>query len=306
MKAINQDNGKHWHAYNGDCVEIVGALPDACVGLSVFSPPFASLYTYSNNERDMGNCANHEEFFAHFGFLVRELFRTTKPGRCCSVHCMDLPTSKTRDGYIGISDFSGDVIRSFQREGWIYASKATIWKDPVTAMQRTKALGLLHKQIVKDSCMSRQGIPDYLVTFRKPGDNPEPVAGELDYFAGDKSTFTSVGRLSIDIWQRYASPVWTDINQSNTLEFRMAREEKDERHVCPLQLDVIERAVQLWSNPGDVVLSPFMGIGSEGHVALERDRKFIGVELKASYYARAVEVLELTEKEKQSEFLLND
>jgi hypothetical protein len=264
----------------------VPGLPDESVGFSIFSPPFASLYTYSNSERDMGNCRTHAEFFDHFGFLVSELLRVTKPGRNCSVHCMNLPTSKTRDGFIGISDFRGEIIRCFQSRGWIYHSEVCIWKDPVISMQRTKALGLLHKQIVKDSCMSRQGIPDYLCTFRKPGENPDPVTGELTRWVGDDS-FKSAGRMSIDLWQRYASPIWMDINPSRTLQKESAREEKDERHICPLQLDVIERAMMLWSKEGDVVLSPFMGIGSEGYVAVQNDRKFIGVELKPSYFRQA-------------------
>jgi hypothetical protein len=304
INVINQEQGNNWTAYNGDCCEVVNELPDSCVHFSVFSPPFASLYVYSDSERDMGNCKTHEEFFAHFAFLVSQILRVTKPGRLCSVHCMNLPTSKVRDGEIGIRDFRGEIIRCFESFGWIYHSEVCIWKDPVVAMQRTKALGLLHKQLVKDSCMSRQGIPDYVCTFRKPGQNPEPVAGELDYFCGDKSTFQSDGRMSIDVWQRYASPVWMDINQTRTLQYQTAREQNDERHICPLQLDVIERCVQLWSNPGDVVLSPFMGIGSEGHVAVKMGRKFVGVELKPSYFRIAVENLRAVEAEKQSEMLI--
>ena len=301
---IDQTCGKGFAAYNGDSCEVIKGIPSESVHFSVFSPPFASLYTYSDSERDMGNCKTHDEFFKHFDFLVEDLFRITKPGRLCSVHCMNLLTSKVRDGEIGITDFRGDIIRCFARAGWIYHSEVCIWKDPVVAMQRTKALGLLHKQLVKDSCMSRQGIPDYVCTFRKPGENPEPVAGELDYFTGDPRTFQSNGRLSIDIWQRYASPVWMDINQTRTLQYQTAREQNDERHICPLQLDVIERCIQLWSNPNDVVLSPFMGIGSEGHVALKAGRKFIGIELKPSYYKVAVQNLRAAESEKQAEMLI--
>jgi hypothetical protein len=286
MKCINEKHGPSWAAYHGDCVEVMPAIPDNSIGFSVYSPPFASLYTYSNSERDMGNCRSNDEFFANYGFLIREIFRTTKPGRLSSVHCMNLPTSKTRHGYIGIEDFRGDIIRAHEKEGWIYHSEVCIWKDPVTAMQRTKALGLLHKQIVKDSSMSRQGIPDYVCTFRKPGDNPDPVAGELDRWVGDDS-FRNEGRLSIDLWQRYASPVWMDINPSRTLQKESAREEKDERHICPLQLDVIERCMMLWSNKSDVVLSPFMGIGSEGFVAVQMGRRFVGIELKESYWKQA-------------------
>lgn len=274
-------------------------LPDNSIDYSIFSPPFSSLYTYSASDRDMGNSADDATFFAHFGFLIEQLFRVIKPGRLVSFHCMNLPTSKTRDGYIGIKDFRGMLIRAFEKKGWIYHSEVCIWKDPVTAMQRTKAIGLLHKQIKKDSCMSRQGIPDYLVTMRKLGDNAEPVAGEFDEYFGDGTT---VGlpqgvatRYSIEVWQRYASPVWMDINPSDTLQYRSVRAEADERHICPLQLQVIERGLALWSNPGDVVLSPFMGIGSEGYVSIQHGRKFVGFELKESYYAQACANLKIAE-----------
>lgn len=287
MKCINQKSGDSWHAYHGDCVEVIQSIPDNSVGFSVYSPPFASLYTYSNSERDMGNCKDNAEFMDHYKFLISEKLRVTKPGRLTSVHCMNLPTSKARHGFIGIEDFRGQIIKAHQDAGWIYHSEVCIWKDPVTAMQRTKALGLLHKQIVKDSCMSRQGIPDFVCTFRKPGENSDPVAGEIETWAGDDS-FKSDGRLSIDLWQRYASPVWMDINPSRTLQRKSARDEKDERHICPLQLDVIERCLLLWSKQSDVVLSPFMGIGSEGYVSLQLGRKFVGVELKDSYFKQAV------------------
>jgi len=287
-ECLNQEIHEQFTVMHGDCCELVKSLPDDSVGFTVFSPPFASLYTYSDSERDMGNCSSDEEFWQHFNFLIPELLRSTKPGRNCSVHCMNLPTTKQHSGYIGIRDFRGDVIRAFESAGWIYHSEVCIWKDPVTAMQRTKALGLLHKQLCKDSCMSRQGIPDYVCTFRKPGENPDPVHGELDYFAGDTETFRSEGRLSIDVWQRYASPVWTDINPSRTLQYRLARDNDDERHICPLQLDVIERCMQLWSNPNDIVLSPFAGIGSELYTAIKMGRKAVGFELKDSYYPIAV------------------
>jgi len=215
---------------------------------------------------------------------------------------MSLPTSKTHNGYIGLKDFRGDLIRSFEAEGFIYHSEVCIWKDPVTAMQRTKAIGLLHKQLVKDSAMSRQGVPDYLVTMRKPGINTSPVHGELDHYEGTDD-FQSNGRLSIDIWQRYASPVWMDINPSDTLQGRSAREEKDERHICPLQLQVIHRALQLWTNPGDLVLSPFAGIGSEGYESIRLGRKFIGIELKPSYYEQAVRNLRGIEGQVENEML---
>lgn len=290
MKCINQKSGDSWHAYHGDCVDVIQSIPDNSVGFSVYSPPFASLYTYSNSERDMGNCKDNAEFMDHYKFLISEKLRVTKQGRLTSVHCMNLPTSKARHGFIGIEDFRGQIIKAHQDAGWIYHSEVCIWKDPVTAMQRTKALGLLHKQIVKDSCMSRQGIPDFVCTFRKPGENADPVSGELATWAGDDS-FKSEGRLSIDLWQRYASPVWMDINPSRTLQRKSARDEKDERHICPLQLDVIERCLLLWSKQSDVVLSPFMGIGSEGYVSLQLGRKFVGVELKDSYFNQAVKNL---------------
>lgn len=286
-------HGEGWSAYQGDCVEGVSRLDSNSVHYSIFSPPFASLYTYSNSDRDMGNSRTHEDFSTHFRFLVRELHRVLMPGRLVSFHCMNLPLSKTRDGVIGLRDFRGELIRAFEAEGFVFHSEVCIWKDPVTAMQRTKALGLLHKQVVKDSAMSRQGVPDYLVTMRKRGDNPEPVAGKLDDFRGEHGPVMTADttRNSINIWQRYASPVWMDINPSDTLQFRTARDNDDERHICPLQLDVIRRGIQLWSNPGDVILSPFMGIGSEGYVALELGRAFIGFELKASYYECAVKNL---------------
>lgn len=266
--------GDGWTMHLGDCVQVIRALPAASIDYSIFSPPFASLYTYSNSARDMGNCRDHEEFRQHFGFLVAELARVLKPGRLLSFHCMNLPTLKVRDGVIGIQDFRGDLIRTFQSAGFIFHSEVVIWKDPVTAMQRTKALGLLYKQLKKDSAMSRQGIPDYLVTMRVPGANVEPVT-------------KSPNEFPVSLWQRYASPVWMDINPSDTLQRESVREERDERHIAPLQLEVIRRAVRLWTNPGDLVLSPFAGIGSEGVVSLQEGRYFVGVELKASYWRQA-------------------
>lgn len=298
--AINQESGENWHLYHGDCCEVLKLLPDESMDFSVFSPPFASLYVYSDSERDMGNNDSDESFFTHFRFLVDLLLEKIKPGRLVSVHCMNLPSTISHQGYIGIRDFRGDIIRTFVESGFYYHSEVCIWKDPVVAMQRTKALGLLHKQVKKDSAMSRQGIPDYVCTFRKPGKNESPVAGEFKYFAGDVDEFNKrekPGNLSIDIWQRYASPVWMDIKQSNTLNSRMGRESNDERHVCPLQLDVIERCLQLWSNPGDVVLSPFAGIGSEGVASLRAGRKFVGVELKESYFDAAKGFLKSEETE---------
>jgi DNA modification methylase len=274
MKILNQKITDKFSLYQGDCCEVIKGIPDSSIHFSVFSPPFASLYVYSNSERDMGNCKTHSEFYDHFRYLVGELLRVTIPGRLLSFHCMNLPTSKQTDGIIGIRDFRGELIRMFTDAGWIYHSEVCIWKDPVVAMQRTKALGLLHKQIKKDSCMSRQGIPDYLVTMRKPGDNPERVTHTNETF-------------SVKLWQQYASPIWMDINPSDTLQRISARDEKDEKHICPLQLEVIHRALKLWTNPNDIVLSPFAGIGSEGYAAIEQGRRFVGIELKDSYYAQA-------------------
>jgi DNA modification methylase len=266
--------GENWTLHLGDCVDVIGEMPNDSIGFTIFSPPFASLYTYSNSDFDMGNVKDDNEFYKQFAFLVDELFRVTKPGRLLSFHCMNLPTSKQNNGYIGIRDFRGELIRLFESKGWIFHSEVCIWKDPVTAMQRTKALGLLHKTIRKDSAMSRQGIPDYLVTMRKPGENDTPISHTHETFP-------------VSLWQRYASPVWMDINASRTLQHRSARESDDERHICPLQLDVIERAMELWSAPGDLVLSPFTGIGSEGYVALQMGRRFVGSELKPSYWELA-------------------
>jgi superfamily II DNA or RNA helicase len=298
-----KDEGKNWISYLGDSCETIKNISDESVGYSIFSPPFASLYTYSASDRDMGNSKNESEFMEHFRFLVSEIYRVIQQGRLVSFHCMNLPTSKVRDGYIGIHDFRGELIRIFEAVGFIFHSEVCIWKDPVVAMQRTKALGLLHKQIVKDSCMSRQGIPDYLVTMRKPGVNQNPVAGEFDTWVGDDS-FRSDGRLSIDIWQRYASPVWMDINPSRTLQKDSDRDEKDERHVCPLQLDVIERGLTMWSKEGDTVLTPFGGIGSEGYCAVKMGRKAILCELKEEYYKQLVANMQEAEKQANEVFLI--
>jgi len=296
---IDQHITDDFALYRGDCVDVIKGIPSDSIHYSVFSPPFASLYTYSASPRDMGNCPDHADFGDHMAHLIPELFRATMPGRLLSFHCMLLPTTKARDGFIGITDFRGQLIRAFQDAGWIFHSEVVIWKDPVTAMQRTKALGLLHKQIKKDSCLSRQGIPDYVITMRKPGVNPEPVAGRLTEFAGEgyPETGEETDSRSIEIWQRYASPVWSDINQSDTLQKASAREHKDERHICPLQLEVIRRCLQLWSNRGDTVLSPFAGIGSEGYESVRMGRRFVGIELKASYYGQACKNLDSALKE---------
>ena len=290
MRVIDQASGDAWALYHADTVDVARGMPDRSVDMAVFSPPFASLYTYSASARDMGNVRSDDEFFEHFGFLIDEMARVMRPGRLVAIHCMQIPTSKERDGYIGLRDFRGDIIRAYQRRGFVYHSEVCIWKDPVTAMQRTKALGLLHKTIRKDSAMSRQGIADYLVIMRTPGANETPIAHTADGFP-------------VERWQRYASPVWatlgpaddegfatclgrTDpandasaIDMSDTLQYMSAREHDDERHICPLQLEVTRRALRLWSNPGDVVWSPFAGIGSEGHVAILEGRRFVGAEL---------------------------
>ncbi|CAN7449229.1 DNA methyltransferase [Acidovorax sp. LjRoot66] len=274
MNCIDQVVTDDYALYHGDCVEVLRGLPDASVGYSIFSPPFASLYTYSNSPRDMGNVRNDAEFFEHFDYLIAELRRVMKPGRNVSFHCMDMPSSKERDGVIGLKDFPGDLLRAFQRHGFIFHAKATIWKDPVTAMTRTKALGLLHKSIRERSEMTRMGIPDYLITVRAPGES-EHVTHTAEEFP-------------VSLWQQIASPVWMDINPSDTLQFRSARDHDDERHICPLQLEVIRRGVMLWTNPGDIVLTPFGGIGSEPYVALEMGRRAVAVELKDSYYRQMV------------------
>lgn len=258
----------------GDCVEAAREIPSDSIHYSIYSPPFESLYTYSNSPRDMGNSKDSDQFWQHYRFLIAEQYRAMMPGRLISIHCMNLPTSKVRKGYIGLRDFRGEIIRSFEDAGFIYHSEVCIWKDPVTAMQRTKALGLLHKTIRKDSSMSRQGIADYLVTMRKPGENPERIPHTPEEFP-------------VKLWQNYASPIWMDINPSDTLQYRSAREHNDERHICPLQLEVIRRGIHLWSNPGDVVWSPFAGIGSEGYCAIQMGRRFIGSELKESYFGQA-------------------
>lgn len=284
MNVLNQASGDNYTVFHGDCVDVLKGIPDASIDYSIFSPPFASLYTYSNSPRDMGNVRNDAEFFEHFAFLVAELRRVMKPGHNVSFHCMLMPTSKERDGYIGLKDFRGDLIRAFQAHGFIYASEVCIWKDPVTSMQRTKALGLLHKTVRTNACMSRQGIPDYLVTMRAPGEMVDKVTHEPEQYPVDK-------------WQKVASPVWMDIDPSDTLQYRSAREHDDERHICPLQLEVIRRGIDLWTNPGDVVLSPFTGIGSEGFVAVEMGRKFVGAELKQSYFEQAARNLAAAEQE---------
>lgn len=315
VNVIDQQEGERFVAYHGDCVDVVRGLPSESVGHCVYSPPFASLYTYSALDRDMGNCPGASTFSEHFAFLLPEIFRVLKPGRSMAMHCMELPASKTHDGFIGLQDFPGDLIRAAQGAGFHFHSRTTIWKDPVTAMQRTKALGLLWKQLKKDSAMTRTGIPDYLIVMRKPGQNPDPISHSPESFP-------------VREWQRIASPIWDrddidqssifewmaaresedpgmleaaellwrDINPSDTLQFRSAREHQDERHICPLQLEVIRRSIRLWSNPNDVILTPFGGIGSEGVVAMEMGRRAILAELKPSYYKQLVRNMRIAER----------
>lgn len=276
VDCLNEMHGLNYAAYHGDCVDVVRQLPSASVGFSVYSPPFGDLFIYSDSAADMGNSGDDDEFFRHYEFLIGQIARVTKPGRMTAVHCTDLPFRKWKDGKIGIKDFSGDIIRAHERHGFVLHSRVTVWKCPVVEMTRTKALGLLYKQLCKDSTKSRQGMADYLLVFRNAGENVEPVGHKPADFP-------------VDLWQQWASPVWMDIDQTNTLNVKMAKAPGDEKHVCPLQLDLIERAIVLWSNPGDVVLSPFMGIGSEGYVALQHRRKFVGVELKDTYFKVACE-----------------
>ena len=295
IKAVDQVVTKDYAIYQGDACELIRAIPSASIHFGIHSPPFEGLYKFSNFDRDISNNEG-PSFWEHYQFLIQELLRVTMPGRIHAVHVMQLPTSKIRHGHIGMRDFRGEVIRAYEDAGWIFHSEVCIWKDPVVAQQRTKSIRLLHKQIVKDSTISGQGLADYIVTFRKPGDNPEPVSGCFNRYVGDgvgpdraKYTMPMDGRnwYSIEVWQRYASPVWMDINQSRTLQYRAGRDEKDEVHISPLQLDVIERCIDLWSNPGDVVLTPFLGIGSEVYCAVNAGRKGIGFELKPSYFPQA-------------------
>jgi DNA modification methylase len=281
-EVLDQFVCERFAAYNADCVEFAAGLPADSIDFSIYSPPFAHLFVYSDSERDMGNVKDEAEFKALYSHLVREKFRITKPGRLTAVHCSDLPRTKSMHGVVGLYDFPADIREAHEAAGWTYHSRITVWKDPVVEMQRTKALGLLYKQIQTDATRSRQGMPDYVLVFRK---TPADEAADTDRVAQDAKLFP------VDQWQRWASPVWMDINQTNVLNVKLAREDKDERHLCPLQLDLIERAIRLWSNPGDTVFSPFMGIGSEGWGALRAGRKFVGTELKASYFRQAVKNL---------------
>jgi hypothetical protein len=321
IHAVDQLITDRYAIYQGDCCELIRGVPDASVHFGIHSPPFEGLYRFSNYDRDISN-NDGEDFWTHYGFLIAELLRVTKPGRLHSVHCMQLPTSKNRDGFIGMRDFRGEVIRAYQAAGWIFHSEVCIWKDPVVAQQRTKSIRLLHKQIVKDSSLSGMGLADYVVTFRKQGENEDPIKGMFDTFHGEGLDISQDGYerycrgmnpgqkpwpidmwRSVLVWQRYASPVWSDIRQTRTLQYRMARDHKDEQHISPLQLDVIERCLDLWSSPGETVLTPFLGIGSEVFASVDMGRRGIGFELKPSYYAQAVRNLaELDKPEEERLF----
>jgi DNA modification methylase len=279
MKCLNEKHGDGWAAYNGDCVDVLAQMPDNSIDFSVYSPPFGSLFVYSDSAADMGNSSTDGEFAEHYAYMVREKLRVTRPGRVTAVHCSDLPMTKWKDGAVGIKDFSGDIIRIHQEAGWIYHSRRTIWRCPVVEMTRTKHVGLLYKQLRKDSTKSRGGMPDYLLTFIKPGDNEFLVSHTPEEFP-------------LSQWQEWASPVWMNVDQTNVMKVRGTKDNEDERHLCPLQLDVIERALVMWSNEGDVVLSPFMGIGSEGFMTLKSRRKFVGIELKETYWRQACQHLE--------------
>ena len=279
--------------YCGDCVEVSMGIPDNKADIIIYSPPFFELYVYSDDPKDMNNSANYIQFKTHYEFLLKELKRILKPGRICAVHCMDLPIQKGKEGYIGLRDFSGDLIKMHTDAGFIYHSRTTIWKNPVTEMQRTKALGLLHKTIKKDSSMSRVGIPDYVLFFRNEGDNEVPITHQ------DKDE-TKPDFLPVDLWQKYASPVWMDVDYSRTLQYRSGRDSNDEKHITPLQLDTIERILHLYSNEGEVIFTPFGGIGSEGFEAIRMKRKAMLIELKDSYFNLGVKTLKSLVEEKNS------
>lgn len=307
MAIIHQTIKPEYALYNGDCIEVMKSLPEGKIDMALFSPPFADLYCYSDSPMDLGNCKNYDEFMDHFAFVVEQLARITKPGRNCVVHCMDIPAMKERDGYIGLKDFSGDIIRLFQKFGFTYHSRHLIWKDPLIEATRTKAIGLMHKQLQKDSIMSRAGLPDYLLAFRNAGVNATPIShpdGLTKYAGSDEMPDADGIKKSHNIWRAYASPVWMDIRQTKTLNARQAREADDEKHLCPLQIDVIERACVLWSNPGEIVFTPFMGVGSEVYGAVLNGRKAIGVELKTAYYKQAVKNLAHAAEHKEQQDLI--
>lgn len=298
-------------AYLGDCLEVLPTLPSDKIHLSLYSPPFSGLYHYSSSERDLSNCDSYDQFFEHYGFVIRELYRVAMPGRMTAVHCMDIPTSNTGKGD-GLIDFSGDIIRAHTAVGWQYVARYAIWKEPLTVRNRTMTKSLAHKTIVEDGTLCSNASADYLLVFRKRGVNPEPVAHPegLTEYAGERPIPAEVlpyrnwkgrqieNRYSHWIWRQYASAFWDDIRLDRVLPFREARDEEDEKHVHPLQLDVIERVVTLWSNPGDTVLTPFMGVGSEVYGAVKLGRKGLGIELKPSYYRQSLKNLEIALSER--------
>ena len=322
MDVINQEMGNRWAMYLGDCCQTIKGVPSDSVGLTVFSPPFSSLYIYSDSEADMGNCKDDEEFFEHFSYLLPELYRVTIPGRLCAVHCKDLPKYRGSDGAAGLTDFPGAIIKAMEDAGWTFHSRCTVWKCPVTERERTNNSGLLHKSVMSDSSQIRMGMADYVIVFRKSptGDDnrsTDPILRPKGFtrYIGDpdqdptktdahpsKYSRKGIGqemgeggniidRSNIVIWRRYAEPVWWDIDQTDVLNFKIARDAEDEKHICPLQLGLIRRIVELWSAPGDIVLSPFAGVGSEGVVAIEEGRRFIGLELKEAYWRYACRYL---------------
>jgi DNA modification methylase len=315
IKAVNQVVTDKYAIYNGDSCEIMPALPSESIGYSLHSPPFEGLYKFSNSDRDLSN-SRGDDFFTHYKFIIKELLRMTKQGRLASVHCTQLPTAKSRDGYIGLRDLRGEIVKAFQECGWYYTSEVCIWKDPGVAMTRTKSIRLLHKQAEKDSAVSGQALADYILTFRKPEENLEPIKGKFEYFIGEDENApepieSMLGRMSeaearkwysVNVWNRYASPVWMDIRATRTLQYRGGRDERDEQHISPLQMDVVERCIHLWSNPNDVVFTPFLGIGSEVYGAVNLGRRGIGIELKPSYFSQAVKNLDSL-KDKQNGFI---
>jgi DNA modification methylase len=303
-KVLNQALGRNWALYHGDCVEVIKGIPDNSIHFGIHSPPFAETYIYSDSVADMGNCVDWDDFFNHYYYLIKELYRTTMPGRLVAVHCKDLPLYKGRDNAAGLRDFPGAIVRAFEECGWTFHSRVTIWKDPVVERARTNNHGLLHKNFVDRAECCRQGMADYLLAFRKWSEevegteSPEPVKHYLDpanhKFIGENVPVRWKDKrdYSIQVWQRYASPVWFDISQTNVLNYQLARDGEDEKHICPLQLDVIERAIELWTNPGDIVFSPFSGIGSEPYSAVKLGRRGVGIELKESYFNLAVRYLQ--------------
>ena len=286
----DEASGTTWRLMLGDSCERLAEIPDESVDLSVYSPPFASLFTYSPSPRDLGNNATRAEFFEHYGYIIRDNLRVTKPGRICAVHCQQLTTTMSSNGVIGVTDFRGQIIAAYVDAGWIFHGEVTIDKDPQAQAIRTKAQALMFVTKNRDSSMTRPALADYLLLFRKPGENAEPIKNDV----------------SNDEWIEWARPVWLDIRETNTLNARVARDDADERHICPLQLDFIERVVRLWSNPGEVVLSPFAGIGSEVYTAVKLGRRGLGIELKPSYWRTAVNNLRELESEMTGPTLFDD